>query len=167
MNSKKSFALFFIPMKPDVLQDVNNTVRIAEVTVVWTERKDIHFGLIWALISAQSWNSTLLQGHCVTLASSLRIWFPRLYNCDTSTHLARILYTWAICHILGTQYVSSLSFTTGFSKVIHFFPLKIVFALFFLMRGFAMLNIPTWKLLKVRHDLKYQWPIPLTNLLPA
>ena len=26
-------------MKPDVLQDVNNTVRIAEVTVVWTERK--------------------------------------------------------------------------------------------------------------------------------
>lgn len=93
MNSKKSFALFFIPMKPDVLQDVNNTVRIAEVTVVWTERKDIHFGLIWALISAQSWNSTLLQGHCVTLASSLRIWFPRLYNCDTSTHLARILYT--------------------------------------------------------------------------
>lgn len=53
MNSKKSFALFFIPMKPDVLQDVNNTVRIAEVTVVWTERKDMHFGLIWVLISAQ------------------------------------------------------------------------------------------------------------------
>lgn len=78
-------------MKPDVLQDVNNTVRIAEVTccVDW---KSMHFGLIWALSQAQPWNSTLAQGQCVTFNLSLHL-VSRLYNCDNTSHLERILYT--------------------------------------------------------------------------
>lgn len=46
-------------------------MRIIVVNVVWTERKDMRLGPIWALISAHPWNSTLLQGQLCDLGKLL------------------------------------------------------------------------------------------------
>lgn len=58
-------------MKPDILWDIDNTVRIIVVNVVWTERKDMRLGPTRALISAHPWNSTLLQGQLCDLGKLL------------------------------------------------------------------------------------------------